>query len=596
MKKINLLLIGIALVAVLTAGAFPYDVFEGNIVLGNPTDTSITANVLSAADHDAYLEYGTESGVYTHQTSTVPLIAEAPAEIDITELESDTKYYYRMNFGDVGAGTTSITEEYTFYTQRAPGSTFIFGVQGDSHPERGSEFDSDLYDITLAQAKADGVDFYVTSGDDFSIDSIGTDTITYGDVAERYSLQRPHLGIVGSSAPIFLVNGNHEQATLYLYNNSDYPLPNNPAVWAQNARNTYYSQPAPGAFYTGNEDDIEHIGLLRNYFAWEWGDALFVTIDPFWSSPVAVDNVYGGGSKTSDKWAITLGDDQYAWLKGTLENSTATFKFIFAHFMHGAGRGGIENADVFEWGGEEKNGTYHFDTKRPTWEKPIHNLMKDTGVTVFFHAHDHIWVTQELDGVVYQSLPSPASLEYELSRWGSAYSDESSTKLPNTGYARVTVSPDTVGVEYVRTYLPEDEADENRSGEVAYTYDIEIPIIIEPLAPEVTSVLEGTELQLAWNHVTTDVNLTPIQVISYEIWRGETPYFSINDVTAAKIDEVIPPLGTDGSTQFLVSDDLAALDPLSNVYYLVRTIEASGHASAVHVHTGIFRFGLAPGS
>ena len=70
--------------------------------------------------------------------------------------------------------------------------------------------------------------------------------------------------------------------------------PNNPAVWAQNARNLYYSEPAPDGFYTGNTEQVPFVGLLRNYYAWEWGDALFVTIDPYWESPVPVDNVFGG--------------------------------------------------------------------------------------------------------------------------------------------------------------------------------------------------------------------------------------------------------------------------------------------------------------
>ncbi|MEI7771169.1 MAG: hypothetical protein WCI67_14345 [Chloroflexales bacterium] len=33
-------------------------------------------------------------------------------------------------------------------------------------------------------------------------------------MAERYRAQRQWLGLVGASAPLFLVNGNHEQAAL----------------------------------------------------------------------------------------------------------------------------------------------------------------------------------------------------------------------------------------------------------------------------------------------------------------------------------------------------------------------------------------------
>ena len=57
---------------------------------------------------------------------------------------------------------------------------------------------------------------------------------------------------------------------------------NNAAVWGQNARNNYFSQPVPDNFYTGDSKPVEFIGQLRDYFAWTWGDALFVTIDPYW--------------------------------------------------------------------------------------------------------------------------------------------------------------------------------------------------------------------------------------------------------------------------------------------------------------------------
>jgi len=126
------------------------------------------------------------------------------------------------------------------------------------------------------------------------------------------------------------------------------------ATWAQNARNLYYPVPAApdaetGDFYSVNTTSLSGIGPLRDYYAWQWGDALFVIIDPYWSSPVQVDTGLGGQNsstpKTSDKWAITHGDAQYQWLKRTLEQSTAKWKFVFAHHVMGTGRGGIEIAN-----------------------------------------------------------------------------------------------------------------------------------------------------------------------------------------------------------------------------------------------------------
>jgi len=443
-------------------------VFNGTIVLGRPTGCCITINVLSNDQLEAYFEYGTQSGVYTDQTATSTTEAEVPFEDVIAYLQPNTRYYYRMRFRQHGADEFKEGPEYTFHTQRAPGSTFTFGVQGDSHPERGQRFDPDLYTRTLLTVASDRPDFYILMGDDFSVDRYGPDTINADLVTERYTLQRPYLGLIANSAPLFLVNGNHEQAAGYLLDGT----PNNVAVWAQNARNLYYSQPAPDDFYTGNTEPVEFIGLLRNYFAWTWGDALFVTIDPYWPSPVVVDNVFGGGSKTKDKWLITHGEVQYQWLKQTLEQSTAKWKFVFAHHVNGTGRGGVEVADLYEWGGHNNRGVWEFDIKRPGWELPIHQLMAQNGVTIFFQGHDHMFIRQQLDGVTYQTTPYPADPTYGLDK---ADRITSGDLIPCSGYVRVTVSESSVLVEYVRTFLPTDETAEQVNGQVAYAYTVTAP-------------------------------------------------------------------------------------------------------------------------
>jgi len=262
-----------------------------------------------------------------------------------------------------------------------------------------------------------------------------------------------------------LVNGNHEQAARYLLDGT----PNNVAVWAQNARNTHYSQPAPDGFYTGNTELVPSIGLLRNHFAWSWGDALFVVIDPYWASPTCVDNPFYGGVKRTNLWEVTHGDAQYQWFKSTLEQSRAKFKFVFAHHVLGTGRGGIELAGQYEWGGLNGKGIWEFTTNRPNWSAPIHQLMVANHVTIFFQGHDHIWARQQLDGVTYQTLPEPADPFYALYNSDAFLSGD---KFPNTGYTRVTVSPSAVKVDYIRTYLPQDEGPGQVSSSVAFSYSI----------------------------------------------------------------------------------------------------------------------------
>ena len=245
-------------------------------ILGRPTFSSVVVNVRADADLELYVEYGRESGTYDTQTDPVVAPAGQPVEVALTGLAADAAYSYRVEYRSPGGGAFQPTDEQTFHTQRAPGSAFTFAVQGDSHPERERNmFNAELYTRTLRAVAAERPDFYITSGDDFSVDTLRS--LTANTVTERYTLQLPYLGIVGRTAPLFLVNGNHEQAARYLLDGS----PDNVAVWAQNARNRFYPQPAPDGFYSGNAEAVPHIGLLRNYFAWEWGDALFVVIDPY---------------------------------------------------------------------------------------------------------------------------------------------------------------------------------------------------------------------------------------------------------------------------------------------------------------------------
>ncbi len=440
--------------------------FRGSIVLGSPTASNVKANVYVPDQSGVvYLVYGSQSGVYSRRSLNAQLAASAPVELQMEGLNPDTRYYYRLYFQDSTGAGTGATPEYTFHTQRSPGSAFTFALQGDSHPERErSQFDAALYTRTLQTAANDKPDFYLLMGDDFSVDTLNPLTITKAQVAGRYTLQRPFLGKIGHSAPLFLVNGNHEQSARYLLDGT----PDNVAVWAQTARNSLYSQPAPDYFYSGNEEVVPHIGLLRNYFAWNWGDALFVTIDFYWGSDICVDNSFYGDAKRSDLWDVTLGPAQYAWLKQTLEKSRSKYKFVFAHHVLGTGRGGIEAATKFEWGGFNNDGvTFGFRTRRSNLPATIHQLLVDNNVTIFFQGHDHIWVRQSLDGVTYQTLSEPADPNYSL------FNDNAfntGVKLPNTGYTRVNVSNAGVQVDYVRTYLPKDETGGKSNGEVAYSY------------------------------------------------------------------------------------------------------------------------------
>ncbi len=450
-----------------TSPANPATAFRGDVVLGSPTATSIKVNVFSADQSGTVsIAYGSSPDVLMRQTERLSLRAGIPVEFTLGALAPNQQHHYRVIYEADNLAAAWQGPVAAFQTARPAGSTFTFTLQGDSHPERSQQFNADLYIRTLETVAADAPDFHILMGDDFSIDTIDPAKITRALVTERYTQQRPWLTRVARSAPLFLVNGNHEQAARYLLDGT----PENVAVWAQNARNSLYAQPGPDEFYSGNPEQVPFIGLLRTHYAWTWGDALFVVLDPYWSSPVAVDNIYGSSKKEkTSMWDVTHGDAQVQWLKRTLETSTARHKFVLAHHVMGGGRGGIELARSWEWGGRNAKGVDEMATQRPTWSAPIHELFVRNRVTIFFQGHDHVWVRQQLDGVTYQTLSQPADPNYAL------YFDDaylSGEKHANTGYTRVTVSPTQVKVEYVRSVLPVHETASRRHGAVVTSYTL----------------------------------------------------------------------------------------------------------------------------
>jgi hypothetical protein len=452
-----------------------------SVVLGRATENAITASALAKEAMEGFFEIGTIPGRYSRKTAVTKFPAGEPVEIIFDGLKPDTQHFYRLSYRKPGATAFTQRAECRFATQRACGSSFVFTVQGDSHPERPQSSHPDLYARTLVTAAADHPDFHICIGDDFSVEKVRTLTPT--SLAGPYLLQRPFLGLVGQTAPVFLMNGNHEQASLFNYQQTDERR--DVAVGVQNARNRLYPTVAPDHFYSGNTESFKDIGLLKNYCAWTWGDALFIILDNYWHSPALVDSGFGakgkggppggpGGSGPADKknrdwWAITIGDVQYQWLKHTLETSTAKHKFVFAHHVLGSGRGGIEEADLYEWGGQGKGGEALFAQKRPGWELPIHQLMVKHKVSIFFQGHDHLYCQQEKDGVLYQEVPMPSDHGYV------AYNEDrytSGKKLPSSGYLRVTVTPAEVKVDYVRCFLPKDETATTRHGMIAHTYNV----------------------------------------------------------------------------------------------------------------------------
>ncbi len=432
-----------------------------NIILGRPTDTSITVSILFEQSMVYYIEYGLLSGTYPGKTANFNNAPGIPDEIDLHNLLPDSRYFYRVQWHTTGSSTFIASAEYSFHTQRAKGSSFVFTLEADEHlyDKKGVQ---NMYNITLNNEALDKPDFMMSLGDIFGDDHT-PNTTDYNEMDSLHKAYRPFLGKICHSVPFYVCLGNHEgEKKYYLVNNA----PNNIAVYGTLARKKYYPNPYPNGFYTGNTTPEGFgMGIPENYYAWNWGDALFVVLD-----------VYRDDCDTSAKptgWSWTLGLPEYTWLKNTLETSNAKYKFVFAHHIRGEGRGGILEAQLNEWGGYQKlGGLYTFPTYRPGWAKPIHQLFVDNHVNIFFQGHDHLFAHEILDSVTYQEVPMPSDSTYQIGMLANAGAYTADT-IDGTGHIRVTVTPSCIKVDYIKAYLPADTVSgKHHNREIGFSYTI----------------------------------------------------------------------------------------------------------------------------
>jgi hypothetical protein len=432
-----------------------------SIILGRPTDKSITLSILFDQNVNFYIEYGTSSTLYTKTTSTISSTANIPNVIELPNLTFNTKFYYRLRYKTNSISNFNTSPEYNFQTQRDKGSAFSFTVEADEHLYDKKGIRS-MYQVTLNNEALDKPDFMLSLGDIFGDDHYPT-TITSNDLDLLHKDYRQYLGNICHSIPFYISLGNHEGENDFYLNQNP---PNNLAVWGTYWRKFYYPNPSPNTFYSGNMDNEPYgIGSPENYYAWTWGDALFVVLDVY-----RYENI---NSSKPENWDWSLGFKQYSWLRSTLEGSTAKYKFVFAHHIRGQGRGGLTNAKLFEWGGYEADGkTYGFDINRPGWGKPIHQLFKDNGVNIFFQGHDHLFAHEILDGIHYQEVPMPSDSTYMIGKLANADAYTSDT-LDGTGHIRVNVSNTCIKVDYVKAYLPKDTLDgKHKNREIGFSYTL----------------------------------------------------------------------------------------------------------------------------
>ncbi len=400
------------------------ETFLGHEIVGRPTDNSATINFASLISLDAYVEYG--PGNFSMTTDVVTTVAGEPVDIDLSGLPANTLCQYRLRYRKAGtADEFDVGLTRHFQTQREQGNDFVFTIQADSHlweswAAANPENDNlKLYIRMIDNATADNPDFHFSMGD-YSMTEYSK---TAQHARDRYLVQRPFLDRMIHSVPFYLVIGNHEGELGYFHTQGDI-MP----TWAEQARLDFVPNPFPDGFYSGcPENAVNGEDMRESYFSWEWGDALFVVIDPYWYTferPFHNNDPDKGGG-----WAWTLGLEQYNWLHQVVNESDRRWKIIFTHHLVGGidhgnsayGRGGIETVKwsvahnpTFEWGGENVDGINEFQQRRPEFTHgPIHDLLVDAGVSVVVTGHDHFYARQQLDDLVYMTIPQPQDRLYE---------------------------------------------------------------------------------------------------------------------------------------------------------------------------------------
>ena len=429
-------------------------------ILGRPTTSSVTMSILFDQQAEVYWEYGIAEGTYNLSTATYSTVNDTTLEADFVNLITDTKYYYRTRYRPIGTSTGfSASPEHTFHTQRSPGSTFSFAIEADPHLDTNSN--TSAYALTLQNILMKSPDFLIDLGDIFMSEKLPVKN--QANVTNRHLLYRPYFSATCHSVPLFLVIGNHEGENGWSLDGSPDCLP----VMATNTRKLYYPNPFPNSFYSGNTKVENFVGLRENYYSWEWGNALFIVLDPYWYTTAKPD------------WGWTLGEDQYNWFKNVITSSHAKFKFVFCHQLVGGdgndGRGGAEFAGFFENGGENADSTWGFDTYRSGWGKPVHALMVDNHANIFFHGHDHCYAKQDKDEIVYQEVPQPSSRNI-TNFTGSQYGYVDGILMPSRGFLLVTVTDSTAQVDYIKTYISNEVTGNHTNGEIAYSYIIKSPV------------------------------------------------------------------------------------------------------------------------
>ncbi|HEY6478240.1 MAG TPA: metallophosphoesterase [Polyangia bacterium] len=339
--------------------------------------------------------------------------------------------YVVVASSDADAGSASPLYVGSAATAPPPGRPFTFALIADSHIEPRDPvppgetvvddgygtMEQTLLDVA-AQVGMASPDFVINLGDmvDYHLFGFNAPPPDASWARLAYLNYRRLLGDTVGRAAHFPVIGNWDGESGC----------NSPEEIARSMTEGLLYAPGPGP------DTYPEGGSANgDYYAFTWGDALFVTLNVMTYTPTC--HLLSDGPGLPDDW--TLGAAQLAWLRQTLANATSKWRFLFIHHTDGGaagdsdesayGRGGAQAAHVGE-------------------QAVIQAMMVQYGVQVFFYGHDHVFTDAVVEGVHY-TLPGSAGAPWKFDSSETGYS----LYWTESGYARVSVAPEQAEIDFI---------------------------------------------------------------------------------------------------------------------------------------------------
>lgn len=419
----------------------------------------------------------------------------APVELALAGLRPGRHYTYRVewSFGSDPERWRALSPGGELRTQRTAGESFDFCVIADGHWGH-PRLDFDLQTPwgysgrrCIEQILADGpFDFCIDLGDS----AFPVFARALSDVERNYESYRRVIAPLTRVMPVYLVLGNHDREAGF-FQRGDGSASAFPSAgldpeqyhqkWATSARLAFVPNPRSDTYAEGGEgapgfDSASDWGAgskpwndgaatdLQNFYAFTWGDALFVVLDLFRYTLPGQTVI----PTAPNQWS--LGPTQFRFLEQTLEGSQARWKFVIGHHQAGGGLidgGGsrIEAGRGVAYGRGSAIEAANADVEQAR----IQSLMLRTGARFFVYGHDHAFCHSALGEVDYLLCGRPTWINPWYSQDGLLGSygnlalqgrDRAWVRAAYSvlGYTRFRVSPESVVMEWVRTgysFLPQ---------------------------------------------------------------------------------------------------------------------------------------------